>query len=79
MSPPADKAITCTYNGCTTSSPAFTSDPSQTINHARAKGWHIWEGFLGSGIWTWVHLCPEHAGNTKREKVQRPEWDTPLF
>jgi len=63
----------CTFNGCPT---GRLSDNHQ---QARAAGWHIWSGYTHGGAWEEVILCPQHAGNHKRETVGRPEWDEPLF
>lgn len=47
-------------------------EPAQTDNHARAKGWHIWEGETQSGRKTRVCLCSRCVESHRRNLAPAP-------
>lgn len=75
---PTEKELSCTFPGCPASRLRLDSTTASE-DYARAAGWHIWSGPTVSGQLREVALCPDHAGNTKMIKKERPEWDEPLW
>lgn len=70
MTRPVDEHIRCSAPQCPASRVRLATDPSDS--YARAAGWHVhWEPtsefIMGDQVFRVLALCPDHAGNAKRQ------------
>lgn len=55
------------------------STEAETVDRARAAGWHIWTGKTVGGVEQTVVLCPDHSRGRRPEKNQPIEGEQTLF
>lgn len=50
----------------------------ETIQSARAGGWHVWSGVTLGGEFSWMVLCPAHSrgGGAKGSSDQVPQQES---
>lgn len=74
MTEPADGDIRCCFKECAAMTPRRETD-----DYARVKGWHIYRWSSLYGEERESAICPEHAGNRRREAPQPLEGEEPLW
>lgn len=55
------------------------STEAETVNRARAGGWHVWTGETVGGACKTVVLCPTHSRGHRAGPAQPIEGEQTLF
>lgn len=76
----ADGSLKCSRGTCTAQVSAGSTN-DETVQHALAARWGVWDGLNGAGEPMALVICPDCRGYARKRPARRVQdfEDTPLF